>query len=263
MSTHTPELHTSHASHTVHVVLVPGFWLGGWAWDDVLPGLRDAGLVPHAVTLPGLDSVDDDRTRITLDDHLGAVLDVVDGLDALDDDVVLVGHSGGGLVVHGVVDRRPGRIRRVVYVDSGPMRDGVVLRPEPPAEAASEPDVPGERAADVPLPSWEALEAEGSSLAGLDDAALARFRERAVPHPTGVAATPLHLADARRLSVPVTLICTSMPSTLIRELVAAGQLPAELPDMTDVEYVDLPTGHWPMFSRPVDLAHAIAEAALR
>ena len=38
-----------------HVVLVPGFWLGAWAWDDVVPHLETAGLVPHAMTLPGLE----------------------------------------------------------------------------------------------------------------------------------------------------------------------------------------------------------------
>ena len=232
---------------TTHVILVPGYWLGAWAWDAVVPALRTAGLVPHAVTLPGLDLACADRSTVKLDTHVAAVRDLVYTLDG---DVVLVGHSGGAVVVQMVTDQRPDRIRRVVYVDSGPVLDGVAL-------------FPGDPATDLPLPSWADLEAAGSSLAGLDDTALARFRELAVPQPGGVATAPAHLGDPRRLAVPATVICASIPSEVLQQLAATGQLPTELPLWTDVQYVDVPTGHWPMLSRPTDLAAAIAEAASR
>lgn len=231
----------------VHVVLVPGFWLGAWAWDAVVPHLRDAGVVPHAVTLPGLGSVDDDRSGLTLDDHVDAVRALVDGLDG---DVVLVGHSGAGAVVQHVVDAVPDRLRRVVYVDTGPLRPG----------AALDPDAAG---TDVPVPSWETVEAEGTGVDGLDADVRAEFTRRAVPHPGGVAATPAHPGDPRRLAVPTTVVCTSIPAATLHELVAAGHIPAELPDLEDVTYVDLPTSHWPMFSRPQDLARVLVDAALR
>jgi len=238
---------TTHTPATTHVVLVPGFWLGAWAWDDVVPVLREAGLTPHAVTLPGLESPGDDRSAVTLDDHVTAMRDLIDGLTG---DVVLVGHSGGGAVVQMVTDQRPERVRRVVYVDSGPVLDGVALHT-------------GDPSADLPLPSWPELEAQGSSLDGLDDSALARFRERAVPQPGGVATAPVRVADERRLAVPTTVICTSLPSAVLQELIAAGRMPAELPGYADVTYVDLPTGHWPMLSVPADLGAAIAAAATR
>jgi len=95
---------------------------------------------------------------------------------AFEGDVVLVGHSGGGAVVQGVIDRKPDRIRRVVYVDTGPLRDGVSLFPE--------------ARADIELPSWDELAAQGNSLDGIDEVGPARFRERPVPHPVGVASTP-------------------------------------------------------------------------
>lgn len=235
---------------TTHVVIVSGFWLGAWAWDGVVLGLRDAGLTPHAVTLPGLGAPgtpEQPRPGITLDDHVAAVRDLVDGLDG---DVVLVGHSGGAFVVQMVADQRPDRVRRIVYVDSGPLRDGLALRP-------------GDPGADVPLPSWDELAAEGSSLEGVDDEALARFRALAMPQPGGVATAPVRVGDPRRFATPITAICTSLPSGLLRELIASGQMPSELESYADVEYVDLPTGHWPMFSRPADLADAIVTAALR
>ncbi len=235
---------------TTHVVIVSGFWLGAWAWDAVVPGLRDAGLTPHPVTLPGLGAPgtpEQPRPGITLDDHIAAVRDLVDGLD---DDVVLVGHSGGALVVQMVADQRPDRVRRVVYVDAGPWRDGMALGPR---------DLDG----DLALPTWAELAAQGSSTEGLDDEALAVFRARAMPQPVGVATAPVRVGDPRRFAIPVTAVCTSLPSGVLREMIASGQMPSELGDYADVEYVDLPTGHWAMLSRPADLADAIAAAALR
>src|SRR5690554_4612925 len=126
-----------------HIVLVPGFWLGAWAWDDVVGPLRAAGLTPHAVTLPGLEPGAADRGTVTREDHVAAVLELVTGLGG---DVVLVGHSGGGTVVQQVVDRIPERIERIVYVDTGPLVDGAALNTVLPADAT-----------EVPFPSWEEL----------------------------------------------------------------------------------------------------------
>ncbi|QJW34830.1 alpha/beta fold hydrolase [Cellulosimicrobium protaetiae] len=237
------------SAQPLHVVLVPGFWLGAWAWDDVVPHLEAAGLVPHAVTLPGMDpaSTTQDRAHVTRDDHVDAVAQLVDGLDG---QVVLVGHSGGGPVVQQVADRDPARIERIVYVDTGPLVDGAALSPDLPADAA-----------EVPLPGWDVLGEDGSSLDGLDDAALARFRERAVPTPGSVARGPVHVSNPERLRVPTTAICSSIPSAVLAELANPGPpLHTELGELTDLTYVDLPTGHWPMFSRPRDLAAAVVDA---
>ncbi|WP_456825720.1 alpha/beta fold hydrolase [Cellulomonas sp. P5_E12] len=230
---------------TTSLVLIPGFWLGGWAWDDVVAALPD-GFDAHPVTLPGLEH-GAARGDITRADHVQAVVDLVDGLSG---DVVLVGHSGGGAVVGEVVDRRPDRVRRAIYVDSGPLEEGAAI------DAGTTEEV------EVPLPTWEELEAQGSSLAGIDDDHLAEFRRRAVPHPANVARGAVHVSDPRRFTVPVTAICTSLPSEVLKTMAHGGPpFHTELGDSADLTYVDLPTGHWPMFSRPADLAAAIAEAA--
>lgn len=234
----------------VHVVLVPGFWLGAWAWDDVVPHLEAAGLVPHPVTLPGLAPRDTaaDRAGVTREDHVAAVAGLVDGLDG---DVVLVGHSGGGPVVQQVVDRDPGRVRRIVYVDTGPLVDGAALNPGLPGDAA-----------ELPLPSWEELAEQGSSTEGLDDAALAAFRERAMPTPAGVARGAVHVSDPARFAVPATVVCSSIPSEVLAQLANPGPpLHTELGEIAELTYVDVPTGHWPMLSRPRELADAIVAAA--
>ena len=230
-----------------HVVLVPGFWLGAWVWDDVLPLLTEAGFTAHPVTLPGLAGPDDRRDGVVLEDHVRAVTDLVDGLDG---DVVLVGHSGGAVVVQSVADRRPERVLRVVYVDSGPMLDGLALFPGLPDGVVA-----------VGFPSDDELAAQQLSTEGLDRAALDELRRRSVPHPTGVMGAPVRLTDERRFGVPVTAICTSLPSAVLEQLTEAGQIPSEMPRYEHVETVDLPTGHWPMLSRPAELAEALVRAA--
>ncbi|MCL2489510.1 MAG: alpha/beta hydrolase [Propionibacteriaceae bacterium] len=233
--------------HTSTVILIPGFWLGGWAWDEVAQHLRDAGLTPVPVTLPGLDSPTTRRDGIRLADHVDAVLKTVRDVGA---PVVLVAHSGAGMLASAVLDQVPELVSRVVYVDSGPVADGTVARPDlDPATV------------DVPLPAWDELEAGGASLAGLSEGALRRFRTRAVPHPAGPLREPVRLQNPRRNDVPATIVCCSMPSGAIRGMAVGGGMFAPLADLTDVCYVDLPTGHWPMWSAPAALAKTIARAA--
>ena len=59
------------------IILVPGFWLGAWAWDEVAAALRADGHDVTALTLPGLESVDADRSAITLSDHVDAISEAV------------------------------------------------------------------------------------------------------------------------------------------------------------------------------------------
>ncbi|WP_407317606.1 alpha/beta fold hydrolase [Isoptericola halotolerans] len=235
------------------IILVPGFWLNASAWDAVTPPIVAAGHTVHPVTLPGMASVDDDRSGLTLEDHVEAVATAVDALDE-DAAVVLVGHSGGGAVIHAVADRRPGRIARNVYVDSLPMGHGSVINDELP--------VVGD---EVPLPDWSVF--DEPDLVGLDDDLRERFRAMAIPTPARVASDPVVLRDERRYEVPTTVIASEAfegfdsPSSMYRHFIGAGSpYTAELAAMHDYEIVDLPTGHWPMFARPVDLGEAIAAA---
>jgi pimeloyl-ACP methyl ester carboxylesterase len=226
------------------VILVPGAWLGAWAWDRIVGTLRDAGLDTYPVTLPGLDPAATDRASITLAEHAQAVVDLVDTLPG---DVVLVGHSAGGSVLSEVVDQRPDRIRRAIYVDSGPQQDGTVPNPA----VGPEQDV-------EPLPSWDALGEQ--SLQGLSDEDLDEFARRAVPHPAAVRRGPVRVGNPKRFAVPVTAICTSLPSEQLKPMAHGGPpFFTELSEF-DVTYVDLPTGHWPMWSRPAALADAIVQA---
>lgn len=227
------------------IVLVPGFWLDGASWSEVTPPLAAAGHRVHPLTLPGLESVDAPRAGIGLRDHIDAVVSAV---DAIEGKVVLVGHSGGGAIIHGVVDARPDRIARAVYVDSGPLGEGGVINDDIPVDGD-----------DAPLPPWEFF--EDDDLVDLDDDLRAAFRARAIPEPAAVTSDSQHLTDERRYDVPATVIACEFPSSILRDAIAAGQpFVAELARIRDVEFVDLPTGHWPQFTKPTELASAILAA---
>jgi len=161
--------------------------------------------------------------------------------------VVLAVHSGAGVPGYAASDRIPDRLAAVVYVDSGPAAHAL--------DAAFD-------ATELPLPSWPELEAGGSSLEGLSGEQLAAFRQRAVPEPGAALRETPRLADERRLDVPSTVVCASMSSAQIKAAIEAGHpWVAELAGLHDVGYVDLPTGHWPMWSRARELAAILGDVA--
>ena len=147
---------------TPPIVLVPGFWLGAWAWDDVAAVLRTDGHEVTALTLPGRESAGTDRSSITLADHVDAIAEAV---TAVGRPVVLVVHSGASVPGYAVTDRMPEQIAAVVYVDTAP------------ATGAIDPDFD---AAEKPMPSLEEL-AKQENLDGLSEEQLETFREQCVP----------------------------------------------------------------------------------
>jgi len=228
---------------TTPIVLVPGFWLGAWAWDEVAVALRADGHDVTAVTLPGLESADADRSSITLADHVDAICEAV---TAAGRSVVLAVHSGAGVPGYMVTDRIPEQIAAMVYVDSGP------------ATGALDPDL---TAVEVPLPSREELEEE-ENLEGLTKEQLDTFRRRAVPEPGAALRDGPVLTNDARLDVTTTVVCTGFTSEQVKAAVEQGYAwVAGLADLRDVTCVDLPTSHWPMWSRPQELATVISDVA--
>ena len=229
--------------NTTPIVLVPGFWLGAWAWDEVGAVLRADGHDVTALTLPGLESANADRSSITLADHVDAICEAV---TAAGRPVVLAVHSGAGAPGYAVTDRIPEQIAAMVYVDTGP------------AKGALDPEFDG---VEKPLPSREEL-AEEENLDGLTDEQLETFRRRAVPEPGAALREAAELTNEARFDVPSTIVCTGFTSEQYKEAVKEGYaFLAGLPELRDVTWVDLPTSHWPMWSRPHELAAIIGDVA--
>jgi pimeloyl-ACP methyl ester carboxylesterase len=224
------------------IILVPGFWLGAWAWDDVADALRAEGHDVTALTLPGLESPHVDRSSITLSDHVRAITEAIKNASG---PVVLAVHSGTGFSGYVASDRVPEQIAAMVYVDSAP---GI-----PPLD-------PGFEGPEKPM-SWEELSAE-ENLDGLSEEQLETFRRRAVPEPGGVLRDAVELTNDARLDIPSTLICTGYSSQQYRDAVDQGYAwLAGLKEVRNITWVDLPTSHWPMWSRPKELAEIIGGVA--
>lgn len=230
------------------VILIAGFWLTGESWSEVAPGLRSAGLTVHTPTLEGMSSVDDDRSGVTLTSHIAEVVALVDELSADGGQVVLVGHSGGGTVIHGAVDARPDKVARSIYVDSWPTAHGMAINESLEADGS-----------DVPLPDWSSF--GDTDLFDLTDEQREWFRSIAVPQPVGVARSPQQLSDPARFDVPITLIATTFTKEEVSEYVGSGHpMFAEIGSIRSVDVVEIPTGHWPQFTRPGELTAAILGA---
>lgn len=226
------------------ILLVPGFWLGAWAWDEVAALLRADGHDVTALTLPGLESPDADRSSITLSDHVDTICAAV---EAAGRPVVLAVHSGTGFSGYAATDRVPERIAAMVYVDTAP------------GKGALAPDLEG---SEKPF-NWDEL-AEEENLDGLSEEQLQTFRDRAVAEPAGVLREAVELTNDARCDIPSTIIATGYTSeayqTYAKEHPEWAFL-AGISDLRDITWVDLPTSHWPMWSRPKELATIIGDVA--
>ncbi len=226
------------------IILVPGFWLGAWAWDEVAGILRADGHDVTAITLPGLESTEADRSRISLTDHVDAICAAV---EAKDSPVVLAIHSASGFSGYAASDRVPDRIAAMVYVDTAP---GI---------GALDPDFNGSEKPMV----WSEIEAE-ENLDGLSEEQKETFRQRAVPVPGSLIRETVDLTNDARRDIPSTMICTGFSAeqyqTYAREHPDWAFL-AGIPELRNVTWIDLPTSHWPMWSRPLELAEIIGNVA--
>jgi pimeloyl-ACP methyl ester carboxylesterase len=233
---------------TPPIILVPGFWLGAWAWDEVAGLLRADGLDVTALTLPGLESADADRSSITFTDHVDAIVDsIVDATEAAGSPVVLAVHSASGFTGYAASDRVPDKIAAMVYVDTAP---GI---------SPQDPKFPGR---ELPM-VWSSIEAE-ENLEGLSEAQKETFRERAVPVPGGVLREGLPLTNDARRDIPSTFICTGFTAEQYKHYANEQPAPtflAGIPELRDTTWIDMPTSHWPMWSRPKELAEIIADVA--
>lgn len=222
------------------IILIAGLWLDGSAWKDVVPRLEALGHRAVALTLPGQG---DSSTTATYDDQVAAVLAAV---DAASGKPMVVGHSAACTLAWVAADARPERVGRVALIGGFP-------------------SVAGQAYADLfeptdglmPFPGWGPF--EGADSADLDPPARRRFEADAIAVPATVSKGEVHLSDERRFDVPVLVVCPEFTPAQAQEWIAGGDVP-ELARAKHVDYVDIDSGHWPMFTRPAELAQILAAA---
>ncbi|XUL89934.1 alpha/beta fold hydrolase [Streptomyces galilaeus] len=223
------------------ILLIGGLWLEGSAWDDVVPELTALGHRPVPLTLPGQG---DGTTFATLEDQLAAVIAAV---DAVPGKPLVVGHSAASSLAWLAADARPGKVAKVALIGGFPAADGRAYADHFAMEGGV-----------MPFPGWGSF--EGADSADLDQEARHRFASAAIPVPEQVARGVVRLTDERRFDVPVVVVCPEFTPAQAKEWIAAGESP-DLARAAHLEYVDLDSGHWPMTTRPRELARVLAEAA--
>jgi pimeloyl-ACP methyl ester carboxylesterase len=225
----------------MEIVLMAGLWLDGSAWDAVVPRLEALGHHAVPLSLPGQGAP---PTGATLADQLAAALAAI---DAADGSVTVVGHSAACTLAWMAADARPDKVERVAMIGGFPSGDGEMY--------ASFFDIV---AGVMPFPGWEPF--DGPDSADLDEEQRRRIADAAISVPEGVAHGVVQLGNPRRFDVPVTIICPEFSPAQAREWIDGGEVP-ELAKAKHVDYVDIESGHWPMFTRPAELADILAGIA--
>jgi len=241
-------------------VLVGGAWLGGWCWKPVARRLRDEGQDAYPATLTGLgERAHLASPGVDLETHITDVVNLIEYEDLRD--VVLLGHSYASLVVTGAADRVPERISELVYLDTAPLPDGGVLLEKFPPDLKRRTERQVEEQGEgwkFPMPPPEEL-AGMASLEGLDEGQLGLLRSRAVAQPFGTYTQPLRLTNPAREALPKVGILCSFSLAQVEEMISSGHPLFEELSGPEWRFVELPTGHWPMFSRPGDLAEILLD----
>lgn len=239
-------------------VLVPGYWLGGWAWKNVTDVLRKKGHAVYPVTLTGLgERVHLGNAETNLNMHVADVVNLIKYEEL--DDVYLVGHSYGGVVITQVANDIPERLAKLIYVDSAPLPDGAAQIDfnEPEELAAYEKSVAEKGDGwQLPLPSWKELE-QGDNLKDLTAKDKKHIEKLATPQPFNASRQKLSLKNKARRKLPKVVILTTFTAAQAKEMIAGGNPLFREMDDPKLAFIELPTGHYPMFSRPKELTEIL------
>lgn len=223
------------------ILLIAGLWLDGSVWGDVADQLGASGHRAVPITLPGQG---DGNTSATLADQVATVVAAVD--EAADRPVV-VGHSAASSLAWLAADARPDKVDKVALIGGFPSPDGEAYADFFPVSEGA-----------MAFPGWGPF--DGPDSVDLDDATKRAIASAAIPVPEGVSRGVIRLADERRYDVPVVLVCPEYSPTKAKEWIDHGDVP-ELAKTTNLSFLDIDSGHWPMITAPAELARLLAETA--
>jgi pimeloyl-ACP methyl ester carboxylesterase len=227
-------------------VLVPGAWLGAWAWDQVVPVLREASHGVRSLTLSGL--AEKQGVPAGQQTHVQDIVEEIESHNLRD--VVLVGHSYSGIPVGQAAERIGDRLDHVIFVDSNVPIDG---------ESFASGWYEGAAALEASIEEnggfWMPLDPTDYAGQGLTEEEIARIVKGSTPHP-GATLTEPAVMERSIGELPATyvkcLLDAPEPSDSVAKLLATSER---------WQLVTMNTGHWPMFSQPRELAKILLGTA--
>jgi pimeloyl-ACP methyl ester carboxylesterase len=229
-------------------LLVHGAWHGGWCWQRVAPLLREAGHEVFTPTLTGLGERSHlAHASIDLNTHVQDVVNVLEFEDLRE--VILVGHSYGGMVITGVSERAADRLKHVVYLDAFIPRDGqalVDLLPLFRDDLRQQAQVSDGQLPPFPVERY-----------GVFAEADVRWVEpKLVHHPFKTMTTPVRLTSPKAVALPKTYIYCNNPA-----MGPFDQFVERVQKEHDWRYRELATGHDAMVTMPRELTSLLLELA--
>lgn len=228
-------------------VLVHGAWHGGWCWRRVTPLLQAAGHAVFTPTLTGLgERVHLASAEVDLDTHVQDVVNLLEFEELRD--VILVGHSYGGMVITGVTERAADRLQHVVYLDAFVPRDGQALAdlvsPQFRDGVRQQAQATGGLLPAFPVQEYGVFTAED----------VAWVEPKLRPHPFKTLTTPVRLQNPAALALPKTYVYCNHPAMGFFEAFA---------ERTRSErgwrYREFATGHDAMVTMPRELTELLLE----
>jgi pimeloyl-ACP methyl ester carboxylesterase len=235
-------------------VLVHGAWHGGWCWAAVINQLERLGDRAYAVDLPGHAMNRADRTKVTLDSYVNSVAEFIERHDLKN--VVLAGHSLGGLTIPGVAAKIPARIKRVVWVTAMVALDG-----QPAIDAAASPlaaaiDSLPERSVTLEMLGKDAIDGLTNDMAP----ALTEYVMSALgPQPLAPLLAPVPMAPYFATGIPSSyIVCEDDQMPVAGAPNWHPHFSSRLRNPT-LKFVK--SGHEVMFTHPVECARALHELA--
>lgn len=242
---------------TSPIVLVHGAWHGGWCWNKVRPRLEAAGHRVLAPSLSGLGDREHLRHPIpSLDTHVADIVKLVEAQELRD--VVLVGHSYGGMVITGAADALRDRIRHLVYLDAAVPADGQTFASFVPGIAPE--DVARREAAFRSMaPDGDWLAPVPPGMVGVSDPDDVQWLQRRLrPHPLRTWLDPVALPHGGAAGLPKTYVMATNPPTAAMGYPRVAEIARGSEEWTLRE---IDCGHDMMVVSPEQTAAFIAEAA--
>lgn len=225
----------------MEIILIAGLWLDASAWRDVVPELEKLGHRVTPLTLPGQG---DGNASANFADQRAAVISAV---DAAKENPLVVGHSAACTLAWIAADARPEKVASTVLIGGFPSNNAELYA-----------DFFAMTNGEMLFPGWQQF--EGPDSADLDAQTKAQMTAAAIPIPEAVARGVVQLEDPRRFNVPTFVLCPEFSPEQAKEWVESGDVP-ELAQAQNVSYLNIETGHWPMFSQPLVLAQMLDSIA--